>query len=284
MKKITAFLGLVGVVCLSGCSDTATLSAPDDTSVAISSDAGNSPSSSSSVKRSSSSAAKPSGSVDNGTGEVVHDTIHTQVVINSAGSYETPNYSSGVFCWNEPCEAVQAPASSSSIASIDINMSSSQPTPPVINGNQMLDQRDQKSYPLVDIAGKKWMAQNINYAVKSGYYCSGSGSDDMCATYGGYYSYSGALKACPDGWRLPTEAEFEAAIESQEWKWWNFGGRFKLENGEITEFGDDKKLGYLWVADNKYVQLKNYADDGTKEYEFHAMSERGYNVRCVQGE
>lgn len=293
MKKITALLGFLGVVSMfSACSET--ISGPENgngqanvgTSSA-SSPNGPSVTSSASTAPTSNSGSHVSSGTDNGSANntgtrdttIIKDTVRVDA---PPREYDAPYISSGTFCWSEGCSATATSASSAPSATIEVNMSSAIPTPPKISGNTMTDMRDGKSYPIKQIAGKMWMEENINYATNSGYFCKTESSSDMCATYGGFYTYAGALRACPDGWRLPTEAEFEAAIAEQEWKWWKFGGRFKLDGGELTEYGDDKKLGYLWVADSKYIQLKNYADDGTKEYEFHAISERGYNVRCVQ--
>lgn len=50
-----------------------------------------------------------------------------------------------------------------------------------------------KSY--VNVGGLKWAAKNV-----------GATEDNP---YGDLYTYDQALKACPDGWRLPTSDELE---------------------------------------------------------------------------
>ncbi len=269
-------------------SDSSSIAQPDDdeqSEVSSSSGAGGVPASSSEGgSKPSSSSTKPAVGADTVT-------VHQQVVISSDSKYENPYYSSAeAFCWTEQCEkewkssSSTAPGSSSSLT-IEINMSSSQPTPPMVTENQMIDQRDGKTYSLVRVGGKHWMSQNLNYETKTGSYCKTSSSEDMCATYGRFYSYAGALKACPDGWRLPTYEEVEAADAEVEHEWWSIGGRFKLTGDEATDYGLDEEQGYIWIqAEGEYssFRVKNYSGDNPHEFQSGSISERAYNVRCVE--
>lgn len=286
MNKITALLGILGVVSLiSGCSSDTSSSAsyedPADESSASNVPDGTSSVANTTAKSSSSVAGGQQASADT---TIIRDTV--VVKLENGKDQIAPYYSSGVFCWSSQCDATMNPASSSSVAaSIEINMSSSQPTPPLISGSQMIDQRDQKSYTIADIAGKKWMTTNINYATKSGYFCKTESSDDMCATYGGYYTYAGALRACPDGWRLPTEAEVLALDAAVDHKWWQVGGRFKIADDKATDYGLEDEQGYIWIqvsGENSSFRVKNYGEDSPHELQSGSTAERAYNVRCVQ--
>lgn len=290
MKKITALLGILGVVSLfSGCaSDTSSSVQPEDLATASSSSQKND-----NPANSSASTPKSSASVNNGTSSAaVHDTTivrDTVVVHQDKGEYKDPYFSSGVFCWSAECESSwnssASQGSSSSSMTIEINMSSSIPTPPLISGSQMIDQRDQKSYSIADIAGKKWMTQNINYATSTGYFCKTESSSDMCATYGGFYTYAGALRACPDGWRLPTEDEVLALDAAVNHEWWQVGGRFKISGDKATDYGLDEEQGYIWIqmsGENSSFRVKNYGEDSPHELQSGSVAERAYNVRCIQ--
>ena len=208
MKKITTFLGCVGVVCLfSGCSSEDDLgkiitpSAPvaevvpsSDSKAPASS--GNSTANSSAVLNSSSNTAPQSGSSVMSSGAAVPDTVHKQVVIkSSASSYPDPYFSSGIFCWTAECETKWAGVTSSSAApkssssmTIDIGMSVEAPVYPKIEGNVMTDLRDNQTYKLVTVGSTRWMDSNLKYKPKSGVYCEHDG-DDVCATYGGFYTW-----------------------------------------------------------------------------------------------
>lgn len=288
MKKITTFLGFVGVVSLiSACSDDSSPAKVNDqeqSEVSSSSIAGENPVPS---EVSSSSGASPVSSAT-----VTHDTVHTQVEIKlSSGNVSTPYYSSaGPFCWSAECEQQRpssssaAPVASSSSFSIEVTMSSEAQVLPTVTETQMIDQRDQQMYSLQRIGGLHWMSQNLNYETKTGSYCKTSSSEDMCATYGRFYSYAGALKACPTGWRLPTQAEVEALDAAVDHEWWSIGGRFKLTGDEATDYGLDEEQGYIWIqAEGEYssFRVKNYSGDSPHEFQSGSISERAYNVRCV---
>lgn len=67
------------------------------------------------------------------------------------------------------------------------------------------DPRNNGAYYTSTVNGKTWMKNNLYY---SGSGVSYEGCDAMDAIFGRYYSWNEAIKACPDGWHLPSEAEF----------------------------------------------------------------------------
>lgn len=308
MKKITTFLGCVGVVCLFwGCSSSEDILDPNaafaDDEEIVSSESGDTPtSSSSSASKPTSSDAKQNPQKDpapsySDSVVVDHDTVTKQVVIiqdADLGSVPTPNYSSGVFCWSEECKTKYAGQTanpnlqSSSSMVIDIGMSVEQPVYPKIEGDKMTDLRDNQTYKLITIGGTRWTDSNIKFKPTKGFYCEDGEGEDVCAKYGVFYSYGAAQSACPSGWRLPTQAEVEAADAVQPHEWWTIGGRFKLdESGNATEYGLSDGQGYIWIVQNDSYsswRVKDYSDDD-KEHAFQkSEGPRAYNVRCVQGE
>jgi hypothetical protein len=178
--------------------------------------------------------------------------------------------------------------SSSSALSIDIGMSEEAKVPPTISGNTMTDMRDNQSYKLETVAGVRWMAENLRYKTENGSFCEDKEGNDVCAKNKSvYYTYGVAQRVCPMGWRLPTQAEVEAAATSKPDSWWTIGGRFKIsdDGGEVT-FGLDDGQGYIWIIQSgNYTswRIKSYSGDSVEKDFQSSEGPRAYNVRCVEG-
>ena len=294
MKKITTFLGCVGVVCLFwGCSSDSDILTPggtlaEDPVLSSASNSNSAPSSSTiSPVTSSSSIGSANPNPTPSSGEVKHDTLTRQVFIRKGLDSVVVPYSSSspAFCWTDECRA-NPPVipSSSSALTIDIGMSVEAQDPPTISGNAMTDNRDGNTYKLQTVAGKLWMAENIKYKTSSGLYCE-AGEKDVCATYGGFYTYAAAQRACPGEWRLPTPAEVVAANEVVGHTWWTVGGRFKLDTGEKPQYGLDSEQGYLWLesdGENNAWRVEDYSEK--KLEELTSAADRAFNVRCVKAD
>ena len=78
--------------------------------------------------------------------------------------------------------------------------------------NRLLDYRDWRIYKTTVIKSQVWMAENLRYDSEGGHtYCF---NDDKanCRKYGRLYNYYAAKAACPDGWHLPSKAEWLTLI------------------------------------------------------------------------
>lgn len=75
------------------------------------------------------------------------------------------------------------------------------------------DSRDGKYYKFADIGNTRWMAENLNYGNDSLGMCFWD-DDENCSEYGRFYTYEEARAVCPDGWRLPTESDFNELVEN----------------------------------------------------------------------
>lgn len=72
---------------------------------------------------------------------------------------------------------------------------------------QFTDSRDGRKYWCKDFAGTIWMTQNLGWRGRGVPFCN---SEVMADVLGQYYTWEDAQNACPDGWRLPTDADVKA--------------------------------------------------------------------------
>jgi len=136
-----------------------------------------------------------------------------------------------------------------------------------------VDSRDSISYKWVKIGKQFWMAENLNYA--EGGNCYGEGErvyDDSpgssnhfitlspaeiqanCATYGRLYRWATADTACPKGWRLPNDADWNVLMKS-------------ISSNCSSDAEDSNCTG----VGTKLKAISGWNDKGTDDYGFSAL-------------
>ncbi|PLW93882.1 MAG: hypothetical protein C0592_04765 [Marinilabiliales bacterium] len=174
------------------------------------------------------------------------------------------------------------------------------------------DDRDGQSYSIVQIGDQIWLGENMNYKATESW-CP-EGAPELCNEYGRLYSFESAKDACPIGWRLPTDTEFQqladylggseiAGLKLKEagldhWaqttrfvtnssgfsarasgNFWGDGGFDEV--GEWVTFWTSSVF-YNEEMDEYYVWTWTlYADDSTFERDSEDV-EMGLSVRCIQ--
>jgi Cobalamin biosynthesis protein CobN and related Mg-chelatases len=183
------------------------------------------------------------------------------------------------------------------------------------------DSRDGKIYAAVLIGSQVWMAKNLNYAV-GGKCGDGKSLSDAntatCSTYGRLYDWntamansassaanpSGIQGVCPDGWHLPSDAEWKALTNSigtnagtklKAASGWSSGngtddyGFSALPGGAYynSTFMDVRNQGYWWSATEYTTNTNAYGRNMSYNSTIASNSIGNktntlYSVRCVQ--
>jgi len=184
-----------------------------------------------------------------------------KVVSGSSVTYPYTTNDDIPFCWTAECEKTIQPVSSSSKAAVSsasngggITIDVPENKAPVVSGTTMTDTRDNQAYQLIQVGGKLWMAQDLNYAgTTSECY---NEQESNCASNGRLYTFNAAQKACPSGWRLPSREEAQAALSNEAMPW-SYSGRCK--DGDCNFLGD---MGFHWTTGTPESGDKKFDENG----------------------
>ncbi len=181
------------------------------------------------------------------------------------------------------------------------------------------DTRDSQVYHYINIGNQSWLLENMNYAGidSAGSWCYNN-QDKNCATYGRLYTWDAARKACPSGWRLPSDGEWKqleihlgmdaSEADSSIWResgvvgiqikatWdWNSGGTgentsrftalpagFRTADGLSWFIGD---LATFWTGSytseiHAWGRALIYSSPGVYRWKYD--KEEGFSVRCIK--
>ena len=166
---------------------------------------------------------------------------------------------------------------------------------PTVTYGSFTDTRDGTTYQTVTIGSTTWMAENLNYETGESWCYDDDPS--YCDTYGRLYDWNTAETACPNGWHLPSHAEWwgliselggvlEAGRKMKTATGWdtspsnyigdNSSGFSGLPSG-YREYGGNYwragKTTIWWSSTLAYVQSNTY-------YDYHTVS-LNYNVQEV---
>jgi uncharacterized protein (TIGR02145 family) len=208
----------------------------------------------------------------------------------------------------------------------------------ILSEGGCIDLRDGHQYSVVIIGDQVWMGENLAYLPSVSFPASGSlsepfyyvydynGTDVVSAkatvnysTYGTLYNWPAAMTACPTGWHLPTDAEWDQLAQfisdklgpytNEGTLWQKVGGHLKSTYGWPVgcngtddfgfsalpgggrmpwgAFGYFGNIGYWWgftVGDSPNAWIRFIRWDGS---ELHrrgndVYKDNGYSIRCVK--
>lgn len=134
----------------------------------------------------------------------------------------------------------------------------------------------EKTYKTVQTGGNIWLAENVSYLDLTGTGHCYNDSAKNCELYGSLVPYETALKICPEGWTLPTQADFEKAdIKSLN----VINAGFRYYDGKFADLG---KSASFWTAeafDESRAILVRVTDKVSYE---HFNKSIDASVRCIK--
>ena len=178
---------------------------------------------------------------------------------------------------------------------------------PSISYGEMTDSRDGQVYKTIVVDNITWMAENLNFESANSY-CYND-SSKYCATYGRMYTWSAALKACPDGWHLPSYDEAYALTgpdlngqtkggdKLRSMVGWNEDGRpgldtygfsaspggRRISSGQYYALGTE--VGYWFIVEDGdiiYDWVMEFHHDSPNSMLTRENEDWAYSVRCVK--
>ncbi len=167
-----------------------------------------------------------------------------------------------------------------------------------------MDLRDGQAYKTVEINGKNWFAENLNYFTSSGsaYY----NNDVAYSEYGRLYNWNTARNSCPANWHLPSKDEWCDLIKSLDQTYdcsvkigltGNDAGKQLKEGGFMAKLGgfswqipysnafdEINELGGFWTStsfSSEEAYYRSVSKTRDNVYNNYLKKYAGYSVRCV---
>jgi len=176
------------------------------------------------------------------------------------------------------------------------------------------DSRDGQKYRTVKIGKQTWMAENLNF--KTGNSWCYENQESNCQKYGRLYNLATAFIACPTGWHLPNDDDWNSLTKAVGGKrveddcgceyeyvacyYWDIaGGNLKSKtnwNGTTDQFGFSALPGGARIDNGNFDLIGQYAywwganntrsigptKNIVREDGFFFDDNYGFSVRCVK--
>jgi uncharacterized protein (TIGR02145 family) len=170
-----------------------------------------------------------------------------------------------------------------------------------------VDKRDNHAYKFAKLGKQVWMLQNLAFVTPAGSWTYND-NDTTGAKFGKLYDWNTAMKACPKGWKLPTDADWTNLIQGLGGVD-AAGGKFQEQDTIVKDITAKKPeitggfsglLGGVRHEDNKYTgvsfwggcwsatatgdEASNYlfVKNGKSVAKSSATKKTGQWVRCVR--
>jgi len=171
--------------------------------------------------------------------------------------------------------------------------------------NKFTDPRDGNSYKIISVNGVTWMAENLKLIIPGSDAYFFDNNPNNVPSCGVLYDWKTAVKACPDGWHLPSGSEFYALVNhfevEESWEssgsgpvsfdiklagMQNYEGTFtEMDESAYfwtsTEYNENEAeyFSYLVLNDHVVIDISRKVDTP----DIHGSEKvNKYSVRCVK--
>ena len=125
------------------------------------------------------------------------------------------------------------------------------------------DTRDKQTYYSVKIGNQTWMAQNLNYDTKTTGNVCYDNKPANCDQYGKLYDWETAKKACPTGWHLPSNGEWQELVD--------LAGGNNVAGNKLKAAGGWSERSRMCYSDKSGKLCTVLWGNGTDDYGFSAL-------------
>jgi uncharacterized protein (TIGR02145 family) len=146
------------------------------------------------------------------------------------------------------------------------------------------DIRDGETYNTVEIGNQTWMTKNLNYYV-DGSTCYNN-QESNCEIYGRLYNWAAAWSACPEGWRLPSNATWDRLLRYLDsdsgtrspYDSRTAGGSLKATSGWEDEGNGLDIFGFAALPGGYGISSNNFRNIGSNGYWWTASEYNSYTA------
>lgn len=137
--------------------------------------------------------------------------------------------------------------------------------PTTVEFGSFTDERDGQVYRTIQIGNQIWMADNLNFETEnSNCY---DNNHQNCQKHGKLYNWWEAMEACPEGWKLPSQEDFDLLLTAVGGT--NNAGALKSRDSwDAPNLGGTNILGFSALASGRSEGFGNNFNGLGKLVEF----------------
>ena len=173
------------------------------------------------------------------------------------------------------------------------------------SNDSIIDNRDGQVYEIKIIGEQIWMTENLNFKTE-GSWCYDN-KEENCSLFGRLYSQDAAMMACPTGWHLPADQEWQelekylgmpegGLTKSNAWRGTNQGALLQSDStigfnilpggyrNPPSNYNIKDLQAFFWTATEEggLVYMRQFYIKNTQVFRRPRPKSWAFSVRCVK--